>query len=173
MKSTENKVKICVIGLGYVGLPIYLRLSKYFEIIGYDNNSKRVLDLNNGYDFNLEYKKKDLLFRSRRKNIITNNINNIDSCNFYIIAVPTPIYENNIPNLTILKNTCSDLSKFIKKNDIIFFESTVYPGVTEDICGKILEKKSKLKKIRTSLWVIAQKELILEIKIIKLKKLIR
>jgi|TARA_B110000858_G_scaffold196742_1_gene256295 UDP-N-acetyl-D-galactosamine dehydrogenase len=146
MKSTENKVKICVIGLGYVGLPIYLRLSKYFEIIGYDNNSKRVLDLNNGYDFNLEYKKKDLLFRSRRKNIITNNINNIDSCNFYIIAVPTPIYENNIPNLTILKNTCSDLSKFIKKNDIIFFESTVYPGVTEDICGKILEKKSKLKK---------------------------
>ena len=146
MKSTENKVKICVIGLGYVGLPIYLRLSKYFETIGYDNNSKRVLDLNNGYDFNLEYKKKDLLFRSRRKNIITNNINNIDSCNFYIIAVPTPIYENNIPNLTILKNTCSDLSKFIKKNDIIFFESTVYPGVTEDICGKILEKKSKLKK---------------------------
>ncbi len=138
-------LKICVIGLGYVGLPIFLRLSKYFNVVGYDNNSKRVTDLNNGYDFNLEYKKK-ILLASKRKGIITHKIQDIAKCNFYIIAVPTPIFKNKTPNLTILKNTCSDLSKFVKKNDIIFFESTVYPGVTEDICGKILEKKSKLKK---------------------------
>lgn len=139
------KLNICVIGLGYVGLPIYLRLSKFFDVVGYDNNAQRVSDLNRGHDYNLEYKKK-VLISSKRKGKLTQNIQDIKNCNFYIVAVPTPIFKNKKPDLSILKNTCSDLSKFIKKDDIVFFESTVYPGVTEDICGRILEKKSKLKK---------------------------
>jgi UDP-N-acetyl-D-glucosamine/UDP-N-acetyl-D-galactosamine dehydrogenase len=138
------KTKICIIGLGYVGLPIYLRLSKYFETIGYDNNLKRVSDLNNGHDFNLEYKKKELFF-SKKKGKITQNIDEVKECNFYIIAVPTPIFKNKNPDLRILINSCKLIGKILKKNDIVFFESTVYPGVTNKICRITLEKISGLK----------------------------
>jgi len=137
-------LKICVIGLGYVGLPIYLKLSKYYKIIGFDKNKKRINELKKGNDYNLEYTKKQLLNHTFNGKL-TANINDIKKCNFYIVAVPTPIFKNKTPNINLLKNVCKDLSSVVTKNDFIFFESTVYPGVTENICIKIIEKYSGLK----------------------------
>ena len=133
-------LKICVIGLGYVGLPICLKLAKNFKIIGFDINSERIDSLNNQIDLNYEFKKKDLI----KKNLIfSKNIQDIRECNFFIICVPTPITNSRIPDLRYIDMTFKLLSKILKKGDIIVLESTVYPGVT-DIFAKKLEKKTKL-----------------------------
>ena len=131
----------CVIGLGYVGLPILLNLSKKFRTIGFDTNKKRITDLRNSKDIFNEFKKKDFV---KKKFFFTNNIFKIKNANFYIVAVPTPILKNKNPNLAHLKNVSEEISKILKRGDIIFFESTVYPGVTNNICKIIIEKKSKL-----------------------------
>jgi len=131
----------CVIGLGYVGLPILLNLSKKFRTIGFDANKKRITDLRNSKDTFNEFKKKDFV---KKKFFFTNNIFKIKNANFYIVAVPTPILKNKNPNLAHLKNVSEEISKILKRGDIIFFESTVYPGVTNNICKIIIEKKSKL-----------------------------
>jgi len=134
-------IKICMIGLGYVGLPILVNLSKKFNCIGYDINSKRVKELSNGNDVFKEFTNKEL---ENKKIFFTNSKKKIKKCNIFIVAVPTPIYENKKPNLVYLKNVCDMLSTILKINDIIIFESTVYPSVTNKICIPILEKKSKL-----------------------------
>lgn len=134
-------LKPCIIGLGYVGLPILLNLSKKFRTIGYDTNKKRISDLNKFEDKFNEFKKKDL---SNKKIFFTHDIYKAKNANFYIVAVPTPILKNKKPDLTHLKKVSQNLSKVIEKGDIIFFESTVYPGVTNNLCKKIIEKKSKL-----------------------------
>ena len=131
----------CVIGLGYVGLPILLNLSKKFRTIGFDANKKRITDLRNSKDTFNEFKKKDFV---KKEFFFTNNIFKIKNANFYIVAVPTPILKNKNPNLAHLKNVSEEISKILKRGDIIFFESTVYPGVTNNICKIIIEKKSKL-----------------------------
>ena len=131
----------CVIGLGYVGLPILLNLSKKFITIGFDANKKRIIDLRNSKDTFNEFEKKDFV---KKKFFFTNNIFKIKNANFYIVAVPTPILKNKNPNLAHLKNVSEEISKILKKGDIIFFESTVYPGVTNNVCKIIIEKKSKL-----------------------------
>jgi len=136
-------IKPAVIGLGYVGLPIFLNLQSKINTIGYDIDTSRVKDLNLKRDFNREYKKNAL--NLKKKSVITSNKKLLIKCNFFIVTVPTPIHNNYIPDLSFLKKSCEILGKLIKRNNIIFFESTVFPGVTENFCGKILEKKSGLK----------------------------
>ena len=134
-------IRPCVIGLGYVGLPLLINLSKKFRIVGFDNDKTRISKLRKSIDIFKEFNKKIL----KNKNLYySNNLKDIKDSNFYIIAVPTPIYRNKKPNLSYLKNVSKSLSKVISKGDLIFFESTVYPGVTENICKKIIEKETSL-----------------------------
>ncbi len=146
IKAPSQKIIPSIVGLGYVGLPIYVRLIKKFNAIGYDLSRGRVNQLNSGFDINNEFKKSEILFNSKSK--ITSNINNLKNSNFYILCVPTPIKKNNIPDLKPLVYAIEAIAKVIDKGDIIFLESTVYPGVTEDICIKLIEKKTKLKNNR-------------------------
>ena len=136
-------IKPCIIGLGYVGLPILINLSKKYFSIGYDNNLKRIEDLSKGIDFFNEFKRKTLLKKSIK---YTNSLKTIKDFNTYIITVPTPILKNKEPDLKHLKNVCSKLSRIIKKKDIIIFESTVYPGLTKNYCIPLLEKNNSLKE---------------------------
>ncbi len=140
-----KKILPCVIGLGYVGLPVFISLKQKFDVIGYDVNYSRVKNLNLEIDTNKEFSKNDL--KINNNSIITNKSNDIKNCNFYIIAVPTPLKKQNLPELKYILNAFKTISKFIKKNDIIFLESTVFPGTTELICRKILLKnKNKVSK---------------------------
>ena len=136
-------IKPCIIGLGYVGLPILINLSKKYKSIGYDNNKNRIKKLSKGIDFFKEFEKKKLLDKSIS---YTNSLEKIKNSNLYIVTVPTPILKNKTPDLKHLKDVCNILSKVIKKNDIIIFESTVYPGLTNDYCVPLLEKKNLWKE---------------------------
>lgn len=133
--------KIAVIGLGYVGLPLAVSLSKHFPVVGYDCDSHRIQELGKGFDRTGEISK-DLLEKSSLKT--TSMIQGIAPCDLYIVTVPTPIDQNNEPDLACLQSACQDLGPLLKKGDVIVFESTVYPGVTEEFCGPILEKASQL-----------------------------
>ena len=136
-------INLCVIGLGYVGLPILINLSKKFKTIGYDINKQRIEDLKKGKDLFNEFKKKTL---KKSKINFTNSINLIKKSNIFIITVPTPINKKKQPDLTHLKDVCNKLSKIIKKKDIIIFESTVYPGLTNDFCIPLIEKNNNFKE---------------------------
>jgi len=135
----KNKLLPCVIGLGYVGLPVFLNISKYYKTIGFDKNVHRVRSLNKRIDFNYEFSKKDLILK--KKSLITANEKKIKNCNFYIVTVPTPINIKKLPDLKYVINAFKIISKYLKNKDIVFLESTVYPGTTEDICLPILAKK--------------------------------
>ena len=139
------RAKICVIGVGYVGLPIFLKLSKSEKVVGFDINQNRINKLKKYVDVYKEFKKKDLKSFSKNKSILTSKLLDIKNCNFFIVTVPTPIFKNKSPDLRSLVASCKLIGKILKKNDIIFFESTVYPGVTNKICKDILESTSKLK----------------------------
>ena len=136
-------INVCVIGLGYVGLPISINLSKKFKTIGYDINKQRIKDLKKGKDLFNEFTKKTL---KKRKINFTDSINSIKRSNLFIITVPTPINKRKQPDLTHLKDVCNKLSEIIKKKDIIIFESTVYPGLTNDFCIPLIEKNNNLKE---------------------------
>ena len=138
----KNK-KISVIGLGYVGLPLAVEFGIKFNTVGYDVNNRRVEELKTGFDRTEEITKKKL--QSSRKLFLTSNLENIKNSNIYIIAVPTPIDKENNPDLNILLNATSIVASVLKKDDIVIYESTVYPGCTEEDCVPILEKESKLK----------------------------
>ena len=136
-------ISIAIVGLGYVGLPLSVEFSKHFEVIGYDLNKKRINELNQGFDRTKEVEKNELL---RSKNIsFTYETRNLEKANFYIITVPTPIDNVNKPDFSAMKNACSTISKYLRKGDIVVFESTVYPGATREICIPLLEKISGLK----------------------------
>ncbi len=141
----------CVIGLGYVGLPVLINLSKKFNTCGFDINKKRILDLKKKIDTTKEFKKKDLNILKKTK--LTFNLHDLKKYNFFIICVPTPIKINKKPNLNPLILACKAIAKIIKKNDIIIFESTVYPGTTNDVCIPIIEKFSKLRVIKKDFFV--------------------
>ena len=135
--------KISIIGMGYVGLPLAISFQKYFKITGFDINKNRIQSLKKGIDENKEFSKKRINFC---KNLIfTNEERLISNSDIFIITVPTPIFENKKPDLTFLKKACLLVGRNIKKNNIVVFESTVYPGCTEEYCAKILEKTSKKK----------------------------
>ena len=139
-------IKIAVIGLGYVGLPLARLFSTKFETIGFDLNKARVNELNMGHDSTLEVD--DELLQEAIKNHgfrCTADINDLKDYNFYVVAVPTPIDENNHPDLMPLIKASETVGKVIKKNDIVVYESTVYPGVTEEECLPVVEKISGLK----------------------------
>ena len=133
-------IKICVIGLGYVGLPICLKLSSTYNTVGFDINKKRVNSLQNKIDDNDEYSKKDFL---KKKILFSNKINDIKNCNIFIICVPTPIKRSKLPDLKFINESFNIISNILKKDDIIILESTVYPGVTRKFISK-LEIKTKL-----------------------------
>ena len=138
-------VKICVIGLGYVGLPLARLFSTKYKTIGFDMNQRRVDALMAGHDDTLEVS--DELLQSALSNgfVCTTDIEAIRDCNFYVVAVPTPVDENNNPDLTPLYGASTTVGKVISKGDIVVYESTVYPGVTEDECIPVVEKVSGLK----------------------------
>jgi len=137
------KIYPCILGLGYVGLPLFVRLAKSYCCTGFDINKTRINELKLRLDSNNECNKSELNLKNKSK--LTSNDKDIKSCNFFIITVPTPIYKNKKPDLRPLVSATRIVSKYIKKNDIVFYESTVYPGVTEEVCAKIIEKKTKLK----------------------------
>ena len=138
-------VKICVIGLGYVGLPLARLFSTKYETVGFDMNRQRVAELMTGHDSTLEVS--DELLQSALDGgfVCTSDIDDIRSCNFYIVAVPTPVDKNNNPDLKPLYGASMTVGKVISKGDVVVYESTVYPGVTEDECIPVVEKNSGLK----------------------------
>lgn len=140
-----NEIKICVIGLGYVGLPLARLFSTKYETVGFDMNQSRVDALMAGHDATLEVS--DELLQSALANgfTCTADIDRIKDCNFYVIAVPTPVDANNNPDLTPLYGASTTIGKVLSKGDIVVYESTVYPGVTEDECIPVVEKVSGLK----------------------------
>ena len=139
-----KKKKICIVGLGYVGLPLAVAFSKKFKVIGYDNNPSRVKELKKNYDRTLQIKGN--LLNSVKKNInYTSDIKVSKNCSVYIVTVPTPINKANVPNLTPLINSSKIVGSVLSKNNVVIYESTVYPGVTEDICVPALEKSSGMK----------------------------
>jgi len=145
MKKNKINKKIIpsIIGLGYVGLPIFLRLNKKFKTIGFDIDKSRIEQLSKKRDTNKEFNKNKLALYN--KSLYSSEIKDLKKSNFYIVTVPTPIFKNNTPDLRNLVNVSNTLKKIVKKEDIIFFESTVYPGVTEKICVPIIESGSNLK----------------------------
>ena len=133
-----------IIGLGYVGLPLAVAFSKKYPTFGYDINNSRINDLKLGIDRTNEIESKSL--KNSFKNLfLTSEINDLKNCNIYIVTVPTPVNEDKTPNLNPITEATLIVSGILKKDDIVIFESTVYPGLTEEICVPILEDGSKLK----------------------------
>jgi UDP-N-acetyl-D-glucosamine/UDP-N-acetyl-D-galactosamine dehydrogenase len=141
MKSSKSKERIAVIGLGYVGLPLMSELSKKFDTIGFDISDSRVSSLKQGYDITGELSKSKLSKLSSR---LTCNKGDIADRNVYIISVPTPITKNKMPDLRPITQACKLVGNLLEKGDLIIFESTVYPGLTEEHCVPLLEKASNL-----------------------------
>mgnify|MGYP001498642287 CR=1 FL=1 len=142
LDSDFKKINIAIIGLGYVGLPLAVEFSKKFNVIGFDINSERVSELKKGYDRTLEIAKESIL---QSQNLTISNdellLTNVD---IYIITVPTPIDKNKNPDLNPLISSSKTVGRYLKKNNIVIYESTVFPGATEQICIPILEEESSL-----------------------------
>jgi len=138
----ESNVKIAIIGLGYVGLPLAVEFGKFFDTVGFDINKARIKQLLIGEDTTLEVDSNELL--ESHNLTYSSNTNDIENCNFYIITVPTPLDNDNNPDLYPLVSATEAVSRILKVNDIVIYESTVYPGATEEICVPILEKNSGL-----------------------------
>ncbi|MFI3305489.1 MAG: nucleotide sugar dehydrogenase [Rikenellaceae bacterium] len=139
------ETKVCVIGLGYVGLPLARLFSTKYKTVGFDLNQRRVNALMEGNDDTLEVSNELLQGAIANGFVCTSDIEDIRDCNFYIVAVPTPVDVNNNPDLTPLIGASTTIGKVISEGDIVVYESTVYPGVTEDECIPIVESVSGLK----------------------------
>lgn len=137
-----KNAKIAIIGLGYVGLPLAVEFGKTRPVIGFDINQKRIAELKDGHDFTLEVTDKELASASGLG--YSSNLEDIKDCDVYIVTVPTPIDEANAPDLTPLEKSSEMLSRVITPNNIVIYESTVYPGATEEVCIPIIEKGSGL-----------------------------
>ncbi|SHG60342.1 nucleotide sugar dehydrogenase [Flavobacterium johnsoniae] len=147
----EQNIKIAVVGLGYVGLPLARLFATKYSVIGFDINETRVKSLNSGFDTTLEVDPETLkavLVDNSNSKIglyCTNILEDIATCNYFIVTVPTPVDKNNRPDLTPLYKSSEAVGKILKKGDVVIYESTVYPGVTEEQCVPVLEKVSGLK----------------------------
>jgi len=135
----SRKSKIAVVGLGYVGLPLAVHLSKHFEVVGYDLKSDRIKELESGRDRTLEVSEEDL---SKAGIFFTSDKKNLSACSLIIVAVPTPIDEHRIPDLGPLIGASKEVGGNMAKGSCVVFESTVYPGATEEVCVPILERES-------------------------------
>ena len=143
---TDKNIKICVIGLGYVGLPLARLFSTKYPTVGFDMNPRRVESLMAGHDATLEVSDELLQDAIRNHGFrCTADIDEIRDCNFYVVAVPTPVDENNNPDLSPLYGASETVGKVIAPGDVVVYESTVYPGVTEDECIPVVERVSGLK----------------------------
>ena len=142
-KIESKQSKIGIIGLGYVGLPLALAFGKIYKTIGYDINSDRIEQLKRGKDFTNETSSKEIF--GSKKISFTNKTSKLKEANIFIIAVPTPVKKNNSPDLRIIQNATKMVSSILKKDDIIIYESTVYPGLSEELAENIVEKKTKYK----------------------------
>jgi UDP-N-acetyl-D-galactosamine dehydrogenase len=146
-----NKIKISIIGLGYVGLPLARLFATKYAVVGFDVHKARVAELKGGYDATLEVEPtvlNDVLVEenSHEKGLfITHSIEDLSDSNYYIITVPTPVDKNNSPVLTPLIKASETVGQVLKRNDIVIYESTVYPGATEEDCIPVLERVSGLK----------------------------
>lgn len=140
-----NNIRICVIGLGYVGLPLARLFSTKYETIGFDKDKTRVDELNSGIDVTNEVPVEKLKEALCNGLVCTDNIEEIRSCNFYIVAVPTPVDHNNNPDLSPLIAASEIVGSVISRGDVVVYESTVYPGVTEEECLPVVERVSNLK----------------------------
>lgn len=147
------KIKIAIIGLGYVGLPLARLFATKYPVIGFDINKQRISELNQGIDLTLEVDQELLqsVLKTHNSTLTTNylycsdNLEDIADCNYYIVTVPTPVDKHNKPDLTPLYKASETVAKVLKKGDTVIYESTVYPGVTEEECVPVLEKLSGLK----------------------------
>jgi UDP-N-acetyl-D-glucosamine/UDP-N-acetyl-D-galactosamine dehydrogenase len=155
MLESHKENIIAIVGLGYVGLPLAVAFAEKFKTIGFDIDSKRIIELQNGHDKTLEIENellqgvltndiKDLTIKNKGL-FVTDEISQIALANIYIVTVPTPTDKNNRPVLTPMLKASEMIGKILKKNDIVIYESTVYPGVTEDECVPVLEKYSSMK----------------------------
>jgi UDP-N-acetyl-D-galactosamine dehydrogenase len=144
-------IKIAIIGLGYVGLPLARLFATKYPVVGFDINKKRIEELNTGKDHTLEMDETTLqaVLKKRPDNVqglfCSDRLDDIKDCNYYIVTVPTPVDKNNHPDLTPLYKASETIGKVLKKDDIVIYESTVYPGATEEDCIPIVEKISGLK----------------------------
>ena len=134
--------KICIVGLGYVGLPLAHAFSKKYQVVGFDINKPRVEELRSGYDRTLELTDDEVKESITNGMIYSTSMDDIKDCNVYIVTVPTPIDSSNRPDLTPLIKSSQTIGKVLKKDDIVIYESTVYPGVTEEVCVPELERES-------------------------------
>lgn len=137
-----DNVKVCVVGLGYVGLPLAVAFGRPFQVVGYDINKERIEELDRGFDRTREVSETDLQVSSVH---YTSDIEEARSCNVYIITVPTPVDSARRPDLDPLLKSSIAVGAILKKNDIVIYESTVYPGVTEEVCVPVLERASGMK----------------------------
>ena len=139
-----NEKKICIVGLGYVGLPLAHAFSEKYKVVGLDINKERIDELKNGFDRTLELTEEQVKEAIKNGMEFTSDIKDTKDCNVYIVTVPTPIDNENEPDLTPLIKSSQAVGTVLKKGDIVIYESTVYPGVTEEVCVPELEKRSGL-----------------------------
>lgn len=137
-----NDVSLAVIGLGYVGLPLAVEFGKHRRVLGFDINTKRVAELQSGQDHTLEVEPEELA--SSQHLTFSTSLEDLRACNVFIVTVPTPIDEHKQPDLTPLIKASETIGKVLKLGDVVIYESTVYPGATEDDCVPVLEKQSGL-----------------------------
>ena len=142
-KVHSKDAKICILGLGYVGLPLAVEFGKSWDTVGYDINMRRIDELKSGYDFTLEVDVEDL--KSAKKLSFTNELSNIGGSDIFIVTVPTPLDGNKKPDLRPLFDASKSIAQVLKKGNIVIYESTVYPGATEEDCVPIIEEYSGLK----------------------------
>lgn len=145
LSDNISNLRICVIGLGYVGLPLARLFSTRYKTIGFDKNGERVAALQRGHDATMEVSDELLGAALKQGFVCTNHLEDIQSCNFYVVAVPTPVDNDNVPDLRPLYEASELVGKVISKGDVVVYESTVYPGVTEDECIPVIERVSGLK----------------------------
>lgn len=137
-----NNQKIAVIGLGYVGLPLAVAFAQKYEVVGFDINSQRVTELQKGIDTTSEIDRDEIIAASSL--VFTDSSGAIKECSIFIVTVPTPLHADNTPDLHFLEEASATIGKVLKKEDLVIYESTVYPGCTEEVCVPVLEKYSGL-----------------------------
>jgi len=140
-----KETRIGIIGLGYVGLPLAVACSKHFKTLGFDINEVRITDLNQGKDQTQEVSEEELNDAITDDLSLVSSIESLKNCNFYIVTVPTPVDKNNNPDFSPLEAASKTVAQVISKGDVVVFESTVYPGATEEICVPIIERNASLK----------------------------